>query len=110
MTFNEYQKEAQKTAIYPAIMGNNFLYPVLGLCGEVGEVAEKFKKLLRDHGGILDENKKQEIKKELGDVLWYIAQISTEIGLSFDDVASFNVEKLRSRKERAAIHGDGDNR
>jgi len=109
MTFNEYQKEAQKTAIYPNA-GNNFVYPVLGLCGEAGEVAEKFKKLFRDNGGILDENKKQEIKKELGDVLWNIAQISTETGLSFDDVASFNVEKLKSRQERAALHGDGDNR
>lgn len=109
MTFNEYQKEAQKTAIYPNV-GNNFVYPVLGLCGETGEVAEKFKKLFRDNGGILDESKKQEIKKELGDVLWNIAQISTEMGMSFDDVASFNVEKLRSRQERTALHGDGDNR
>ncbi|KKR09672.1 MAG: putative pyrophosphatase [Parcubacteria group bacterium GW2011_GWA2_39_18] len=109
MTLSEYQKEAQKTAIYPNV-GNNFVYPVLGLCGEVGEVAEKVKKIFRDNEGVLDESKKQEIKKELGDVLWYVSQISTEMGLSLDEVASFNVEKLRSRQERAAIHGDGDNR
>jgi NTP pyrophosphatase (non-canonical NTP hydrolase) len=109
MTFNEYQKEAQKTAIYPNV-GNNLIYPVLGLCGEAGEVAEKVKKIFRDNEGILDESKKQEIKKELGDVLWYIAQISTEMGLFLDDVASLNLEKLKSRQARAILHGNGDNR
>lgn len=109
MTFEEYQKVSRTTAMYPNA-GKNFIYPVLGLCGEAGEVAEKIKKIIRDHGGSISEEKKQEIKKELGDVLWYIAQLSTELGFSFDEVASENIQKLLSRKERNQLHGDGDNR
>ena len=109
MTFEEYQKQSRRTALYPNL-GQNFIYPVLGLCGESGEVAEKIKKIIRDEGGVCSEEKKQEIKKELGDVLWYIAQISTELGLSLDEVANFNLEKLLSRLDRGMIHGSGDNR
>jgi len=109
MDFNEYQKESRKTAIYPR-KGKNFVYPVLGLVGESGEVAEKIKKVLRDNNGIVGEKQKQEIKKELGDVLWYIAQIATELGLSFDEIASFNIKKLKSREKRNKVHGSGDNR
>ena len=89
---------------------NNFIYPVLGLCGESGEIAEKIKKVIRDEGGIVSEHKREEIKKELGDVLWYISQIATELGLSLDAVAKLNIEKLRSRLERNKIFGSGDNR
>ncbi len=109
MTFNEYQKDSRKTAIYPDI-GNNFIYPTLGLAGESGEVAEKIKKVIRDKGGIVDETTKQEIKKELGDVLWYVSQIASELGLSLEDVASENIKKLFSRLERGKIGGSGDNR
>lgn len=109
MTFNEYQKESRKTAIYPNA-DNNFIYPALGLCGESGEVAEKIKKVIRDKGGVIDEVAKQEIKKELGDVLWYISQIARELGLSLEDVASENLKKLFSRKDRGMIKGSGDNR
>lgn len=109
MTFEEYQTQSRRTAIYPNF-GQNFIYPVLGLCGEAGEVAEKIKKVIRDEGGVCSDEKKQEIKKELGDVLWYIAQISTELGLSMGEVASFNLEKLLSRLDRGAIQGNGDNR
>lgn len=109
MTFEQYQKLSRETAIYPN-KDNNFVYPTLGLVGEAGEVAEKIKKVLRDNNGVIDEIKKQEISKELGDVLWYIAQIATELGLSLDEVAISNIEKLNSRSKRGVISGDGDNR
>lgn len=109
MNFEEYQKLSRKTAIYPD-KDNNFVYVTLGLVGEAGEIAEKIKKIFRDNNGILDEERKQVLKKELGDVLWYLAQLSTELGLSLDDIACFNIEKLSSRKERGTLHGDGDNR
>ena len=109
MTFEDYQRESRKTAIYPDA-GRNIIYPVLGLCGESGEVAEKIKKVLRDEGGVVSEEKKLEIKKELGDVLWYVAQISTEFGLSLEEVAQGNLEKLFSRLDRGQIKGSGDDR
>ena len=89
MNFNEYQKKSRKTARYPN-KGNNFIYPTLGLAGESGEVAEKIKKIIRDDNGVVSKDKKQEILKELGDVLWYVAQIATELKLSLDKVADFN--------------------
>jgi NTP pyrophosphatase (non-canonical NTP hydrolase) len=109
MTFDEYQIESRKTAQYPDA-GSNYLYPVLGLCGESGEVAEKFKKLIRDRNGTMSEEYKAEIKKELGDIVWYIAQIASELGISFEDIAETNIEKIMSRMERSQINGDGDNR
>jgi len=109
MTFEEYQKESRKTAIYPN-SGNNFVYPVLGLAGEVGEVAEKVKKAFRDDGGVMSDERKAALRGELGDVLWYVAQVATELGLSLEDVAKGNIEKLFSRKERGTLHGDGDTR
>lgn len=109
MTFKEYQKISRRTAIYPNA-GENFIYPVLGLCGEAGEVAEKIKKILRDDGGVVSEEKKEELKKELGDVLWYISQLATELGVSLEDIAQANLKKLLSRKKRGALKGSGDNR
>lgn len=109
MTFDEYQKESRKTAKYPNI-GNNFVYPTLGLCGESGEVAEKIKKVLRDKNGFVDEATKAEVAKELGDVLWYLSQIASELGLSLEEVASQNIKKLFSRLERGKLGGSGDNR
>jgi len=109
MTFEEYQQLSRETAVYPEV-GKNFIYPTLGLAGEAGEVAEKIKKVLRDDGGIVNAEKKEELLKELGDVLWYLSQIATELKLSLDAVASFNIHKLMSRKERGKISGSGDNR
>ncbi|MBU2545358.1 nucleoside triphosphate pyrophosphohydrolase family protein [Patescibacteria group bacterium] len=109
MNFEEYQKLVKKTAIYPEI-GRGYVYPTLGLVGEAGEIAEKVKKIFRDNNGVLDEERRQMLKKELGDVLWYLAQLSTELGISFDEVASYNIEKLASRQQRGTLHGDGDNR
>ena len=109
MNFNEYQTEARKTAVYPNI-GNNIYYPALGLCGESGEVAEKVKKILRDDNNIVTEDSKLKLEKELGDVLWYVSQLATELDLSIDEIATNNIRKLQSRKERNQIHGSGDNR
>ena len=109
MTFEEYQKLSRETAIYPD-KDKNFIYPTLGLAGEAGEVAEKIKKVLRDKNGIVDDETKKELLKELGDVLWYISQLSAELGLSLEEIASLNLEKLNSRKERDMLHGSGDNR
>lgn len=109
MTFSEYQLESRKTAVYPG-SGKNFIYPTLGLCGEAGEVAEKIKKVIRDSGGYISNEKKLEIKKELGDVLWYLSQLATELDLELEEVAWNNLEKLFSRLERNKLAGDGDNR
>jgi NTP pyrophosphatase (non-canonical NTP hydrolase) len=109
MNFSEYQTQSRVTARYPD-QGNNLTYPTLGLCGEAGEVADKLKKIMRDDGGVVSEEKKQDLKIELGDVLWYIAQLSTELGFQLEDVAQTNIDKLRSRMERNMLHGSGDNR
>ena len=101
MDFRDYQKLSRKTAIYPQ-KGKNFIYPTLGLAGEAGEVAEKIKKVLRDNQGIIDQPRKEEIAKELGDVLWYLAQIATELGLSLEEVAKDNL-KLSSRQKESGF-------
>ena len=109
MTFEEYQTKARQTAIYPN-KDNNFIYPTLGLVGEAGEVAEKIKKIIRDNEGVISEEKKTEIIKELGDVMWYVANLSEEIGSSLEEVSIRNIEKLKSRQERNQLQGNGDNR
>ena len=109
MTFDEYQNKSRKTAIYPKV-GENFVYPTLGLAGETGEVAEKIKKVLRDKNGVISEETKVELNKELGDVLWYLSQLASELKISLDDIAESNIEKLYSRLERNKLSGEGDNR
>ena len=109
MNFSEYQELARETAIYPQL-GNNLWYPTLGLCGGAGEVAEKIKKVYRDNNGVADYDKKLEIKKELGDVLWYLANIATELNFSFQEVAELNIQKLHERQKNNTLHGSGDNR
>lgn len=108
LTFSKYQEQATTTAIYGA--GSKVVYPALGLAGETGEVLEKVKKVLRDKNGIFDEESKKAIKKEMGDVLWYIAALSTDLGLNLTEVAQENLDKLFSRRERGVIQGSGDNR
>jgi NTP pyrophosphatase (non-canonical NTP hydrolase) len=127
MDFNTYQEKALTTAIFEnkGQMGfiefaddsnegmvhfTSFIYPALGLCGETGEIAEKIKKIIRDNNAILDENSVNELKKELGDVLWYLAVLSANLGLELKDIAETNIEKLTSRKERETLSGSGDNR
>lgn len=108
MEFKEYQKLAATTMVYGA--GVKVIYPTLGLAGEAGEVAEKMKKVLRDNNGVFTEEKVEEIKKELGDVLWYLAAISSDLNINLEDVAQMNIDKLFKRKEKGKLHGSGDNR
>lgn len=109
MTFKEYQKLSRKTAVYPDV-DKNFIYPTLGLAGETGEVVENIKKIIRDKNNLIDQESRKELSKELGDVLWYLSQLATELGVSLDEVALENIEKLQSRKKRGVIHGKGSNR
>ena len=113
MDFKEYQEKSRVTAKYPEA-GDTFQYPILGLVGEAGEIADKLKKHIRDDGinkpSELSDEQKHEIGKELGDVLWYISQLTTELGLSLDEVAQMNIDKLYSRMERDKLGGSGDNR
>lgn len=114
MDFNEYQTESRKTAKYTESEAANFnglpIYPCLGLLGEAGEVAEKMKKVIRDNNGVIDAERKEMLIKEIGDVLWYMSQLCTDLDIKLDDVAKTNLDKLFSRLERGQIQGDGDNR
>ena len=107
MTLNDYQEGATKTALYPDA-GKNLIYPILGLCGESGELAEKMKKLIRDDGGVLTDERRMLMKKELGDVLWYVSQVARELGVTLDEIAAENLAKLASRAERGTLNGNGD--
>jgi NTP pyrophosphatase (non-canonical NTP hydrolase) len=107
--FSEYQERSRATAVYPNA-GDNIVYPALGLCGEAGETAEKVKKAIRDDGGTLTEERREAIAAELGDVLWYVAQLATEADLGLEEIAEANLEKLASRQERSVLHGSGDER
>ena len=107
--FNQYQKRALETAMYPNI-GQNIIYPALGLTGEAGEVSELIKKMIRDDGGTLTEQRREKLLKELGDVLWYVAVVAHEAGLMLGDVAQVNLDKLARRKEEGKITGSGSDR
>jgi len=124
LKFVDYQVKAHETADYPdgyisdhmdvdgAPLLNRFdyIYPALGLAEEAGEVAGKFAKSVRDAKGKIDEERKTAIEKELGDVLWFIAELCTVLGVSLEEVAKMNLAKLDSRKRRSVIHGNGDDR
>ena len=88
----------------------NYYYPALGLAGEAGEIANKVKKIMRDDNCILTDEKKEDLIGELGDVLWYLAALATELGIDLGEVAEKNIEKLFSRKERGKLGGSGDAR
>lgn len=109
MELSDYQSRSRSTAVYPHA-GDNLLYPTLGLCGEAGEVAEKIKKMVRDDAGVLTGERRAALAKELGDVLWYLAQIATEADLELDAIAEANIEKLSSRQRRNVLQGSGDDR
>lgn len=108
MNLNEYQEKAVSTAIYPA--EQIIIYPALGLNGEAGEVAEKVKKMIRDDNGILTFERRRDLVKELGDVLWYIANCANDIGCDLEEVAQINIDKLAKRKADDKLKGSGDNR
>ena len=103
MNFNDYQKQAITTAIYP--VDGRITYPALGLVNEAGEVAGKVKKRIRGDGVALTE-----IGKEIGDVLWYCAALAHDLGMTLDDIAQQNLDKLADRAARGVLRGNGDNR
>jgi NTP pyrophosphatase (non-canonical NTP hydrolase) len=109
MDFNDYQEKSRETAIYPNL-GNNIAYPTLGLCGESGEVAEVVKKIYRDDGGEISDEKREKVKKELGDVLWYVSNVAWEFGLRLDEIAEENINKLNKRMAEGKLHGSGSER
>ena len=102
MTFDEYQEFARLTAMYPEDV--KVVYPTLGLCGEAGEVAEKIKKHMRDGRSLVG------VGLELGDVLWYISALADDLGITLEEVAQANIDKLASRMERGKLGGSGDDR
>jgi NTP pyrophosphatase (non-canonical NTP hydrolase) len=111
LNMNEYQDIARRTAIYK----DAIIYPALGLAGEAGEVAEKIKKLIRDKGGVaglseMEEEDHQAVAKEIGDVMWYCANLSLDIGYKLEDVAKINIGKLAKRQIEGKLSGSGDNR
>ena len=108
MQFDDYQKGAGTTAVYAERF--RVIYPALGLASEAGEVAGKVKKALRDRGGAFDAEQIEALKDELGDVLWYVAVLAADLGLSLDAIAEGNVAKLASRQQRGALSGEGDRR
>ena len=109
MTFGEYQEKAKKTIEYPNV-GDNYVYPTLGLAGEAGELANKIKKIERDHAGIVTDEVRAGIASELGDLLWYIAALSTELGMNLETVAEANIQKLALRQQHGTLRGTGDGR
>lgn len=104
-----YQEQSRKT--YSDIQTDDpIVYPTLGLVNEAGELAGKIKKIFRDKNGVIGEAERQALKGELGDVLWYLTQICTNLDLTLEEVAEANLDKLFSRLDRGKIQGDGDNR
>ena len=120
LSFEEYQRRAAATAIYPSVAvnpnsvgesrGGDYIYPALGLCGEAGEVAEKIKKIIRDKDGLVDKTDRAAVAKELGDVLWYVAALCKEFELDMSEVAQGNLDKLAARAANGTLGGSGDNR
>ncbi len=111
MDFDEYQKRAAKTATFegkdPTYVN---MYLSLGVAGEAGELIEKVKKVVRNDGGVVSDEKREAIKHEIGDVLWYLSQLSRSLGIGFGDAAESNLKKLGDRQARGVIKSEGDTR
>jgi NTP pyrophosphatase (non-canonical NTP hydrolase) len=108
LELSEYQRLSRRTAEYPR--EHWLTYPALGLAGEAGEVAEHAKKAIRDDAGMVSDERRAAMAKELGDVLWYVSQLASELGLELDHIARDNLEKLFSRQRRGVLSGSGDER
>lgn len=110
MTFEEYQKQALTTVLSTGDDFKDLLHWVLGITGEAGEIAEKLKKIVRDKDSVVSDEDKREMAKEIGDVLWYLVVFANDLGVSLDEIAQTNLDKLKSRQERGVLGGSGDNR
>jgi NTP pyrophosphatase (non-canonical NTP hydrolase) len=109
LDFDDYQRQAARTG--GAVQADHpIVYPTLGLTNEAGEVAGKVKKIFRDRGGVVTDEDRQALMLELGDVLWYLAELCTQLGISLDDVATANLRKIEERTARGTLSGDGDYR
>jgi len=111
LELEEYQRMTDTTAIYPEAGDGSaqaLAYVTLGLTGEAGEVANKVKKILRDSSGVVSDAVREDLLKETGDILWYLARLATELGASLGQVGQDNLNKLLDRKERGVIGGSGD--
>ena len=112
-SFNAYQEDCRHTDVGTAaqdVLSPGWLYYALGISGECGELTEKIKKLFRDKGGVIDEDFRDDVVKEMGDILWYMARMADAFDIPFGYVAETNSKKLISRMVRGKIHGDGDDR
>lgn len=113
-SFSAYQSNATRTAVYPGsgdvTSSEGLSYATLGLVGEAGEIANKVKKIIRDNDGVITDMAREDIAAELGDVLWYVSALATQLGATLGGVAAQNLSKLRSRQERGKLSGSGDNR
>lgn len=113
MDFARYQQQAAETAIYPGAGEQRIegiAYVTLGLTGEAGEIANKVKKIIRDQAGVIEPSKMIAVAEELGDVLWYVARLATELGADLGEIAALNAAKLESRALRGKLQGSGDQR
>lgn len=131
MDIKEYQEKTKETAVYYRWFsgirvfevndGNtthnenqeiemDWLYPVIGLAGETGELLNKLKKIIRDGANQQSKEFKQKISDEIGDIMWYVSQTCNEFGLDLEEILCKNIEKLQSRKKRGVLKGSGDNR
>lgn len=112
MQFDEYQDRTAETAIYPGFdTGNITAIAYLGLgLGEAGEIQGKIKKILRDSNGVIEDQHRIAIAKELGDLQWYVARLAAELGISLNRVAEGNLRKLDDRKHAGTLQGSGDDR
>lgn len=108
LSFNEYQIATSQTAVYPKESALEYL--ALGVASEGGEIAGKAKKIIRDEDGKITPARAYELRKEIGDVLWYLSEMSTLLGFTLEDVADENIDKLLSRQARGVLHGSGDER
>lgn len=103
-TFAEYQEAIEPLVLYPKTTQLEALqYVALGLNGEAGEVAEQIKKAMRNDGGKLTPERIESLKKEAGDVLWYLTRLAAELNTSLDEIAEMNVKKLYGRKEEGNL-------
>ncbi len=111
MEFEAFQKLADRTSTFTGKQAEyELMYLGLGIANEAGEVAGKIKKVIRDDDGVVTPERREAIKQELGDVLWYLSQITRVLGLTLSEVAQANADKLTARMERGTIKGDGDTR
>lgn len=105
MNFNDYQHEVKQHLLAGIVEQDRMAYLIAGLCGEAGEVAEKYKRTLRG-----ERIKRRDIALELGDVLWYVTMLAEHLGMSLGSVAVQNLYKLADRAARGTLTGQGDDR